>query len=215
MQLLLNLTGAKMKQTLQIATLAISLFVGFGSTALANGTEVPKAEEPAMMQEATPPPAPMMPATSSQPSASGPYISGSIGAGIPGNNDVKTGLVLNGAVGYNFDPARIEAAMGYQRHDVKSVDGHVTYLSFMANGFYDIDAGSGLKPYVMAGMGVARADQSWRNDNTNFAWQVGTGLGVKIDDQTMFDLGYRYFRPDNGGLSLKAHNIMAGIRYQF
>lgn len=205
-----------MKQTVRFTTLALALFIGLGSTALGNGTETPRTEEAPLMQEsAPPPPAPEMPMPREEPSLSGPYVSGSAGVGIAGNEGVKTGYVLNGAVGYNFNPLRLEAAVGYQRHDLKHINGRVSYLSFMANGYYDFEAGYGVMPYLMAGMGVAIADRTRRSDDSSFAWQVGTGIGVKIADRTMFDLGYRYFRPDNGGLNLESHNIMAGIRYQF
>jgi opacity protein-like surface antigen len=206
-----------MKQTTKIATLAIALCAGISGSAFANGTY--RAEPAPVMPEAAPAPKPYTPPPPMpvKPiSEVGPYVSGSVGLGISGKGDADTGYVLNGAVGYNFDPIRAEAAIGYQSHDIKDSDDHISFLSFMANGYYDIDAGSGVKAYVMGGAGVADTDRSWTsNDNTNFAWQVGAGVGFKVADRTTLDLGYRYFRPVNGNMDFQAHNIMAGIRYQF
>jgi opacity protein-like surface antigen len=208
-----------MKQTAKIATLAIALCAGIGGSAFANGTYRAEPERAPVIPEAapapkpyTPPPAPVVKSTSEI----GPYVSGSVGVGIPGNSNLKTGYVLNGALGYNFDPMRAEVAVGYQTHDLKHFDDDISYLSVMANGYYDFEAMSGVKPYLMAGAGVASIDRSWASDNnTSFAWQLGAGVGVQIADRTTLDLGYRYFRPDNGNTDFQGHNIMAGIRYQF
>jgi opacity protein-like surface antigen len=216
---MLNLNGTIMKQSAKIATIAIALFTGISGTALANGTNMQPPAAPAPAP--APPPAsesfmepPATPARTH--SSTGPYISGAAGVGIPEHDGIRTGYALNGAVGYNYDPARAEFAIGYQRHDLKHVSGHLSYWTFMANAYYDFEMGSGVKPYVMGGLGAATVDSSWLGDNdTDFAWQLGAGLGFKIDESTTFDLGYRYLRPENGDTNFKSHNIMAGIRYQF
>jgi opacity protein-like surface antigen len=191
------------------------------------------------------------------PAHAAPYVSGSIGAGIPGHLEYKSptagvadadlmydsGYAFNGAVGYNFGTTRLEAAVGYQGNyfnkEVDS-DGNVFYsswdpklnqevsvfnlsvLTVMANGYYDFKSVSGVKPYLMVGAGIAdfNSGDNWVDD-TYFAWQVGAGIGVKIANNTTFDLGYRYLRPegmkdqDGWHVNWESHNIMAGLRYQF
>ncbi|NTU67396.1 MAG: porin family protein [Chlorobiaceae bacterium] len=206
-----------MKKSTKTATLAVALFAGIGSTALANGTEtVAPPQAPATMAPAPEPYMPPQAARATSVPTSGPYISGAGGVGISGNRDVDTGYVLNAAAGYRFDNARLEAAVGYQRHGLKNNDGHLSYLTFMANAYYDAEEISGFKPYVMGGIGVTDEHFSPIGHNdSNLVWQVGTGIGIKMDERTTFDLGYRYFRPENGDVTFKSHNILAGIRYQF
>jgi opacity protein-like surface antigen len=202
-----------MKQTAKLAMLAIALFVGMNGTALANGTDRPKSG-----------PATAAPAAMTQPAATvaepvsntGPYLRGAGGAALSGESTIKTGYVINGALGYNFDPYRVEGAFGYQRHGLSDVSGHVYYWTFMANAYYDLEDLSGFRPYLTAGLGAANGHWSVTNDsNTNFAWQIGAGLGVNISDNTMFDLGYSYFKPEGNNTSFNSHNFQAGIRYQF
>lgn len=144
-------------------------------------------------------------------STTGWYVSGDVGAAIWGKSGVKTGYVLNGAVGYNFDPVRVEAEIGYQGNE-RDYGGDMHFWTYMANAYYDFDAGSGMLPYLTVGLGGADGHNvPVSNNKTEFAWKLGTGIGFKVADNTTFDLGYRYFKPDNGD----SHNIIAGLRYQF
>jgi len=203
-----------MKKSVKILTFAFALLAGTAGIATANGTAPPQPAQvtiPAPEPIGPPPPPPAPVATTY-----GPYVSGSAGVGFPDDTGLETGYLLNAALGYNFDPVRIEAAVGYQRHELEDLDDDVSYLSLMANAYYDFDAGSGVTPYVMAGAGIAEADESWTSDNdTGFAWQVGAGLGFPIGGGTTLDLGYRYFRPDDEDTEVELHNLQAGIRYQF
>ncbi|NTW83636.1 MAG: porin family protein [Chlorobiaceae bacterium] len=166
--------------------------------------------------------------------AAGPYISTAAGMGIPGNLNesggswgVDNSLALNEAVGYDFNGARVEAAVGYQNNDYEIAGtGGVSMWTFMANAFYDLNTGSDIQPYIMAGLGAAhiRADDDpgiptpWL-DETYFAWQLGAGIGCKVSKTVTIDAGYRYLRPEgirctfhNSDVKWETHNIMAGIR---
>jgi len=224
-----NFNGTIKKQTSKMVMVAVALLAGASGTAWANGTEMPPAE-PAMY---TPPPAPMeapAPPPLVKTEKSGPYISGAVGIGMPGSletqyqgdPDLDNGLVLNGAFGYNFGSARLEAAVGYQSHDLSDFTDDVSLLTLMANAYYDIDIDSSVRPYIMGGVGMANADTSWQDDDeTVFAWQVGAGLGFEIADNTTLDLGYRYLKPNDfdndfaGKIKTESHNVMLGLRYQF
>ena len=173
--------------------------------------------------------------------AESPYVSLSGGLGllnnstVNGNNDAikyKTGYLINGAVGLKNQDVRVEAEIGYHRNSVDSSDyadprgAHVSMWTFMANGYYDIPMkDSVVSPYVMGGLGVADASISGGNmsgspSSTEFAWQLGAGVGIKAAKNTTFDLGYRYLSPsdakfDGAKVSLASCNILAGIRYSF
>jgi len=166
----------------------------------------------------------------SAPAFAGTYFSCSAGVGLPADweevgyiAELKTGLALNAAIGNDFGSTKLEAAIGYQQHDWKNEDEEGSLLTGMVNGYYDFDAGSDIAPYVMAGAGIASLDVSWSTENsTSFVWQVGAGLGLKVNDNVTVDLGYRYLVPeglecpiDHNDVSWSSHNILAGIRYSF
>jgi opacity protein-like surface antigen len=217
-----------MKQTSKMVMAAVALLAGVSGNAWANGTEMPPPAPSTYTQPPAPAPRPVPPPVSKS-EKTGPYISGSIGIGIPEKMkfeyediDMDSGLAVNGAIGYNFGSARVEGALGYQKHDLSDYDDDVALLTVMANAYYDFDAGSGVKPYIMGGLGLANVDMSWSsNDDDVFAWQIGAGVGIKIADQTTLDLGYRYLKPSDfdtdyfGDAEWAAHNIMVGLRYQF
>jgi opacity protein-like surface antigen len=235
-----------MKRTSKMVMVAVALLAGVSGTAWANGTEM----LPPAPSTYTPPPPPPPPVEAPAPapapvvkqSNAGWYISGAVGLGLP--EDVKaptnddqsdddskvkmdSGIALTGALGYNFNPVRLEAEVGYHDHDVSSgqdIDASLSLLTVMANAYYDIDAGSGVKPYLMggAGWGHTRAkDPSHTTTDDVFVWQVGAGVGAAVAHNTTLDLGYRYVKPDDfsvgGGDKAQwaIHNIMLGLRYQF
>lgn len=177
-----------------------------------------------------------------------PYISGTIGLGMPGGMEIEevedaveydTGLALAAAVGYDFGDVRLEGELSYLSSDVDSIldvptelwgfDDYKTSLtSLMANGYYDIDLNTaGISPYLMGGIGLTIADFKFEYDNTTyesdetyFAFQLGTGVGIAVSDKLDLDLGYRYFRPTgtefeeyNWEASISVHKFMAGLRY--
>jgi opacity protein-like surface antigen len=136
--------------------------------------------------------------------------------------DMKSGLALTGAIGYDFGSARLEGALGYQKHDLSDVDEDISLLTVMANAYYDFGNDSDIRPYIMGGLGMAHINMSWTSDDEDvFAWQLGAGVGFKIAERTTLDLGYRYLKPstfDTHGLGdgkLACNNIMLGLRYQF
>ncbi len=180
-------------------------------------------------------------ALAASPAYAAPYVSGSVGLGMAGDfkepalgnvykND--SGFALNGAVGYDFDGFRVEGAVGYQENQYSDSDTLGTsLLTFMANGYYDFNAGGGFKPYVMAGLGIAdlkvddqpASSDPWLDD-TYFVWQIGAGVGYEVSSNVTIDVGYRYLKPEGidcpnplhlTGVSWESHNILAGIRYKF
>jgi outer membrane autotransporter protein len=73
------------------------------------------------------------------------------------------------------------------------------------NAYYDIATGTKLTPYVGAGLGAtfikAKGAINWNNGlvdswdsrtATNFAWNIGIGLGYEITKNVALDVSYRY-----------------------
>lgn len=171
----------------------------------------------------------------------GPYVSASIGAVFLEDSDVNgadnaigydTGYGLNAAAGYDFGPTRLEGAIGYQQNgvdeNIPGVDADLSVFSVMANGYLDVAGGSmPVQPYVMFGIGLADVDGEiqyggsvYSDSDTVLAWQIGAGIGIDAGPNLIFDIGYRYFAPndaeiDGANLSLDSHAVMAGLRYSF
>lgn len=80
--------------------------------------------------------------------------------------DTDTGFGVNGAIGYQFEQARAELELGYNRNRVNhvdvtglprvDVDGRFDVWSVSANAYYDVPTGNALRPYIGGGIGVAR-----------------------------------------------------------
>ncbi|MEI6846445.1 MAG: outer membrane beta-barrel protein [Chlorobiaceae bacterium] len=167
------------------------------------------------------------------PASADTYVSGSGGFGIIVNSnaiDYETGATFGAAVGAKSEKYRVEGAVNYQSNAVKSVSGiavkrvHVSVVSVMLNGYMDlIIKDSDFTPYVMAGLGEAKIRSRDKHeetvDNNVFAWQVGTGVGIKTSENVTLDVGYRYLTPakamDRVGnkFSISDSNFLIGVRY--
>lgn len=121
----------------------------------------------------------------------------------------------------------------------QSLRGDISVLTFMGNVYYDFDLGSGWKPYVGGGLGVASislesksaAGRTLADDkDTVFAYQAGGGVGYEFaasaDHAITVSLDWRYFRTAdqtfNGEVTgaefdteIGGHEISLGLRYGF
>ena len=83
--------------------------------------------------------------------------------------------------------------------------------TLFANFYYDFETGTAFTPYVGGGIGLALIDNKgsatllWSsvgwydekykissNDSTNFAWNIGGGVGFDLTDNLTLDLNYRF-----------------------
>lgn len=145
--------------------------------------------------------------------------------------DTQSGLYLNLGAGYYdfWGDFRLECDISYRKNsfaDVEVVEmevvglsirggeGNVTSLSFMLNGWYDLDLKGRWAIYFGGGLGAGRIslkevyietapvvlnpvitktlyvnDSNWR-----FAMQAGAGITYVLSADLMLDLGYRYYR---------------------
>jgi len=184
--------------------------------------------------------------TSAAFSAEGMYAGGNIGGGFLSDSDVSIpdlgdfkieynpGIALGAALGYAFNNFRAEGEIGWQKNDLDKVsmlgesadvNGDVTNLVFLANGYYDFLNNSQFTPYVSAGIGltnvkVSSSDLEADNDDTVFAYQVGVGIGYAVNDKVTLEVKYRYFGasdPEFDGVKVEigSHNVLAGFRIGF
>ena len=157
--------------------------------------------------------------------------------------DFDPGFDFSGALGYHRTKLRVEAEIKYATNDIDTLevvgvglaaDGDVSSLGFMLNVFRDFDISDPWQVYLGGGIGyaivsindarvvgVALAD----DDDTVFAYQLGTGIGYRISPATTFSLDYRYFATlnpefsDVGGAPFEAEYgsnvIRVGVRVNF
>ena len=184
------------------------------------------------------------------------YVSGAGGAtwfeqadSKGGGNSLETsfdtGYVFLGAAGRQFGNGfRAEGELGYRRASTDTTqvnsgpefntEGSMSALSFMANGYYDFDVGMKIKPYIGAGIGVARVSandvrvngvQLVDDSDAVFAYQAIGGLGYSLTENLTAFVEYRYFatldptfNATGGGnydSQFMSHNALLGVRYHF
>lgn len=152
-------------------------------------------------------------------------------------NDIGDSYVLGAGVGYRVNSnIRAELAAGYRGgFELDEADsgvppttfkGKIRSLSLMLNGYYDFDVAGPWKPYVTAGVGVARNKfrtisatnpaaatlpalfsnfQLEGDTDTSFAWTLGFGVGYSVGSGMTLDIGYRY--ADLGDLKVPAQVV--------
>jgi opacity protein-like surface antigen len=130
----------------------------------------------------------------------------------------ELGWSVDGALGYQFGGIRAEAEFSYLsvnqnkigETELKAEDydalPQLTAMSFMANGWYELDTGTPFSPFI--GIGLGAANLSWsggtlkgapdefeptESTGWGFAYQAGAGLGVEVADGFSIRLGYRLF----------------------
>lgn len=151
---------------------------------------------------------------------------------FPGEFDAGDGFVGGVGVGYDFgNQFRVEGRLAFRNSDFNEtqfgtgardgeeyiLDGSFQSTSITLEGFYGIETGSDIKPYVKAGIGVSRNDYDARlggagvaafdafdgtadgfydnyadGSSTEFAWNVGFGASYVVDDQITLFGEYQY-----------------------
>ena len=176
------------------------------------------------------------------------------GISAEGELDFDTGYGVNGALGYGWNDFRFEGEISYRQADIDSltvdsvtvgniavtslgtfpVDGDVSSLGFMANGWYDFDTGTDWVPFVGGGVGTAQINAdigsvasipvNFDESDWVFAYQAGAGIGYNLSATATVQLGYRFFGTsdpefESAGVTDEAefhsHNIEVGVRFRF
>jgi len=130
--------------------------------------------------------------------------------------DFDPGIKIAGALGYDFGAFRAEVEIGYLTNEVNDgvaigsgsgpVEGDVSVLSFMVNGYYDFHKPNILfVPYLGVGIGGASIDaliiapflapntQVVDDSATVFAYQFMAGVGWNVSPTLTITTDYRYF----------------------
>ena len=131
------------------------------------------------------------------------------------------GYDVDGIVGYDFGPIRIEGEAGYKRSEVSSLTlanavpgtnyiagtysgkyvGNTNVLSFMANALLDFGDDSGISGFVGGGAGVARVKaDDWRGgasdpglvDDSDTRFAWQAIAGVRAPITSNIDVGLKY-----------------------
>jgi len=180
-----------------------------------------------------------------------------IGSGGENEAQFDEGTGFGIAIGYDFGMLRLEGEFEYRRNPVEGIaasapvngiaiaanTGRVSAWSFLLNGFFDIETGTLLTPYLGGGIGLANI--RWENvfylgfpsvfddNDTVLAYQFVGGIGIAINESWTMDIGYCYFAavdpnidwsfpviflPSSAGstdLEYKSHNVSLGIRIAF
>jgi len=160
--------------------------------------------------------------------AQGPYAGASLGFFIPHDSDASAsadveydlggGLNLKG--GFKFDDFRVEGEFGYKAADVDRRAADITILSYMINGYYDVNVNSPLKPFLGVGIGLINGDVDGFGDDTVFGYQFTAGASYPLDKNWNLDFYYRLqgssdFEQAGNDLSYTSSNFNAGFRYNF
>lgn len=148
----------------------------------------------------------------------------------------------SGALGYKYKYFRVEGEYIYRDdsdadYKIKGAGGaiegtnHTTIEtdSFMLNAYLDIMPNYWISPYIMGGIGISRLDfksndtnlsgvtyNEFERDKTNFSWQWGGGLSLRLNRCLNFDMGYQYMNFNKlNKAELNAHVYYGGLRYTF
>ena len=172
-------------------------------------------------------------------SAGQSYISGNVGSSWM--NDTKDGLfnyglgsgiTALGAIGVREHCYRFEGEFGYQKNSVDKLyspfptinySGNIEVVSLLANAYWDIYTGDGVKPYLTAGVGAARVQfesiPGLSEHDSVFAYQLGAGLSIPITKGVKLDARYRYFSTAEFSLNdgyqsrLSSNSVLLGLRF--
>jgi len=161
------------------------------------------------------------------------YFSGSAGLSItddldfPGINiSFSPGFNVGGALGYDMGQIRVEGEIRYSSVDVDEVNGvpipfdaTLSALSFMANGYYDVEMGnSPVTPYIGAGLGIVDSEIDVAGvgsaSETDLAYQFMVGLGFDVSPTTVLTVGYRFFGIAETDAP-NTHEFNIGARFMF
>lgn len=147
--------------------------------------------------------------------ARGLAVSGAVGYGL------GEGLRIEGELGYRKndleemtvrEPGSLVAilppgAPPAALKGTQQLDGEISAVTLTANLYYDFDTGTVWRPYAVGGLGFSRISASAKSKATGttlvddkdtvFAYQIGTGIGYRLNRQSdrsaVVSLDYRYF----------------------
>lgn len=139
--------------------------------------------------------------------------------------DLENGFVAGGAIGTHIyqDIVRAEIELSYQSFEFEDatlgnavgpggpipgsinvpLNGDISALMLLVNGWYDIHTGTPFVPYLGGGVGLGFTDVDARvqgapvnigadGESTSFAFQVGAGVNYELTENFAIGIGYRF-----------------------
>jgi opacity protein-like surface antigen len=168
------------------------------------------------------------------------------GAGqLPATLEYDPGWLLGIAAGYGWDNGfAVEGEFAYRQNGIDQeqlfgmtipIDGFERSYALMANGYYRVNTGTMVTPYIGAGVGGAllsidaeSVGGNFSDTDFQFAYQAMAGLALEITPQLDAGLEYRYFATTTPSFSdvtggnpvtvnpdYNTHNILLTLTYQF
>ena len=138
-----------------------------------------------------------------------------VGAGL---GVVQGDFVWEGELAYRSSELDEISFLGYSY----AIDGDLSAVSLMLNGWYNFPTTGNWGGYVGGGLGIAQVEADvgggYSYDSTEFAWQVGAGLNLKTQSGFAYGIGYRYFSVpeiDNSNVDFSSHEILFEISSRF
>jgi opacity protein-like surface antigen len=163
------------------------------------------------------------------------------------------GIYIGGTGGYDFGFLRLEGELSYRHANIdtiteteptsnrfRNVEGDLGAFTTMFNVFLDMHNPSRVTPYLGGGIGFAslylsdttgydtnlasRVPLYNESNDTVFAYQVGAGMDIAINNHFSLDIGYRYFITEkanfdadsiSSNLRLESHNAKIGFNFKF
>ena len=144
---------------------------------------------------------------------------GAVTPGYIYNIDMDSGFIIGSAIGTElWDNVRGEIEFAFRSSDSGTINfshpglalnpfsstGDVTSVTILANLWYDFESISdsrSIRPYIGGGIGIGFIDANIRyvifpgfgfiDNDTAFAFQVGTGINWELSDRTSLGVGYR------------------------
>lgn len=137
----------------------------------------------------------------------------------------------SGAIGVYMGPLRGEVEYTYQSSADLVEDGMgdelitAEFQRVMANGYIDVRVTRNVIPYLTAGAGIARHNievMQEKISGSNFAWNVGAGVGFRLTRNVTADAGIRYvdlgkveLNKGEKELTFDTVETFAGLRFMF
>jgi opacity protein-like surface antigen len=158
--------------------------------------------------------------------------SSAVGVGVSGGLSVPTGD-LGDAVDAGYSIAghvflkstsmkslRFRGDVSYNRFDYKNIDASYRSLGFVGNALIDLSTNSGVKPYVLGGLGAFNGKRSTQigsaavvsTSSTDVGIQVGGGLNFQLSGFSTF-LEVKYVNVFTDNNSAGYIPITFGVRF--
>ncbi len=158
-------------------------------------------------------------AKAQEPCGDRPYVAVRTGLAMLKNHIDKNAWEGSAALGMQLNEFRTELEYTYRNKiegDYLGAKHKVDTMSLMVNGYYDIDTGSELRPYINLAIGASRLKQRYIGVSSEteykFSWGGGVGVGYDMTNDITFDLGYRF---QDLGEQIKSNEFYAGLRFAF